>query len=647
MSKSKRLTLTMAIMAVCLIVFWAVAVYLFPGASIFSRPVANYNSRSETQYIVPAKGNVYEDSFYLPFERLFSIEMQWEEMNLIEAPLIDFDMQLLSNGQVVYSKKIQTPNESFSIPKGLRLEKDAAFTFRIVVNSNDYGASMLSHKASAAPCLTFNGDNYGAGATFFTVFWFLSGLVAMVTIFVHESAKDPLAPMLDQFDKLVIGLVALESILMISFFFDHFCIARTGDMILSSDKPFHRFYDYLYDASIIDEPSEYRMLHNYSPLLYIVAAILSLPARLMPGADPTTRYGTTAMFIKLVVFLLWLLAAHLLNGLLKNAKCSDAQRKTTVLLFFTSSYILYAVPGFGQLDIIYFCIFLYALRYYGLGNNRIFALVMSVGIAFKAFPIMACIPLILLYNKKVKDILINLLISLSIPGLLYGIFCLGTRYGILLDIANREFPFSNYLMGVSVDKISFFVFAYTAICVVAYFVDISGKDQRTTLMYGTLVILAVYTDMLVFMTWHPQWMTMYAISLAILLPFYTKFKSLHLAAFALETLLLIKVAIVELGTHVLSYGILTMSTINVSGTYLREVANNISPHADRVVTSMCAGVAVCLLVYMIVKNPDRCKSTEGALQTEPQTLSRLEFLARLVPFQCLLLLYVWCYCFTG
>ncbi|MBO4928260.1 MAG: DUF2029 domain-containing protein [Clostridiales bacterium] len=667
MSKSNRHILPLAIAAVCILLFWVFAVYILPGSTIFSRPAANYAEDTPTRQVVPAPGDTYEAAFRMPFERLFSITTEWDKDSLLTSSRIDMTLELISNGTVIHSQKIVTPNENFTLPKNTKLERSAVCTFRITVNNNDGGAILLLPADGETPMLTFNGNNYGAGTkSFFTIFLLLSSGIALFAVYYHGKNKDAFSTTVDLFDKVIIGIVVLESLLMISQYFDLFCIARSSDMILSSNKPINRFYDYLYDASVYDEASDFRMLHNYSPLLYLLMALLELPFKLlMPNAEPDFRYGRFSMMLNLIILLLLLLGAYLIGKLMDKYACSAKQKTFTILLYFTSSFIIYSVTGFGQLDIIYVCIFLWALQYYGKGNNRIFSLIISIGIAFKTLPIIAFIPLILLYNKKIRDIVINLGIALGFPALMYIIFCMGTKYGVIQDIVSLDYPFAEYLMGVKGTYLSLFVIAYALICLICYFVNISEAPRRDVLLYSGLVILSVYTAMLSFMTtWHPQWLTMYCVILAIVLPFYKNLTNLNLVVIVTECLLLIKNLIKGPDIKMLSNGLLTGS-MYYSGTTFARMMSNISPYVGTVVTSIYVGTSFFLLFYLIrhipceknlaqapsEKNPAVASSEKKTVPAPAaeisDTLPMTEILLRLVPFQCVLLFFVWCYCFIG
>ena len=168
--RSKSPVITLTLIMGCILLCWLFAVTYLPDSTLFQRPASNFTADT-AGYIVPEAGVVFEEQFTMPYDRLFSININWDKADLTASTPIDADLHLLCGDQVVCSKKIVTPNDIFTIPKNTQISKGTEYTFRLVINRNDGEAKLMvpaEAKGTSAPAMSINGNNYGAGASFFT-----------------------------------------------------------------------------------------------------------------------------------------------------------------------------------------------------------------------------------------------------------------------------------------------------------------------------------------------------------------------------------------------------------------------------------------------------------------------------------------------
>jgi hypothetical protein len=261
-------------------------------------------------------------------------------------------------------------------------------------------------------------------------------------------------------------------------------------------------------------------LTPYFPSIYAILAIWMLPLKLMNILDTNyfvswismspTKEVNLAQYIPMILWYKTLLLTAFFSTIYYIKKISKSIAGNDIenhILFATSPFAIFSVMIFSGYDILglLFCIIGF---YYFLKNNLfLFAIYFSIAISFKFFALIIFLPLILIREKKLKNIIKYSLIAASL--------CL---ISLLAFISNKTFTENVFFMvqnkvlhgqPISLYKLSLLV-VYTALCIKCFHQKSINKDRLVKSS-----IFACYMSYLVlffYVKWHPQW-------IIIILPF--------------------------------------------------------------------------------------------------------------------------------
>jgi hypothetical protein len=261
-------------------------------------------------------------------------------------------------------------------------------------------------------------------------------------------------------------------------------------------------------------------LTPYFPSIYAILAIWMLPLKLVNILDTNyfvtwisitpvkevnlTQYIPMILWYKTLLLFAFFATIYYLKKISKNITGNNIENH---ILFATSPFAIFSVLIFSGFDIIgvLFCIigFYFFLK----KNLLLFAISFSIAISFKFFALIIFLPLLLIREKKLKNIIKYSLIAASI--------CL---ISLLAFISNKTFAENVFFMvqnkvlhgqPISLYKLSLLV-AYIALCINCFFQKNLNKD-----MLVKSSIFACYMSYLVlffYVKWHSQW-------IIIILPF--------------------------------------------------------------------------------------------------------------------------------
>jgi hypothetical protein len=295
---------------------------------------------------------------------------------------------------------------------------------------------------------------------------------------------------------------------------------------------FKGFYDVALEKAVTGQYSSPSITYaaNYNIFMYMILAIIIVPVVLLKKCvgieyseiDILTYYN---LFLALVM----VISVYLLYKLIIDMQWETESRdvaKRVCFLYVSSIVLLFSTVGFAQLDMFYIIIMLIALRRYVKQQYIQFALWMSVSIMLKSFPILIFIPLILLVEKKLVRIFMYLILGLS-SSILYKML-FGTNLGYTYTKAQLEqlYGFTNRLtqngMNVGMGFCAFFVLAFVVMCIWCFDRDI---DESKAWKYVILIPLIVYSCLMIFVLWHPQWLAIIAPFIAMAVGVDTKRRS--------------------------------------------------------------------------------------------------------------------------
>jgi hypothetical protein len=216
------------------------------------------------------------------------------------------------------------------------------------------------------------------------------------------------------------------------------------------------------------------------------------------------QYIPMILWYKTLLLTAFFSTIYYIKKISKNIAGNDIENH---ILFATSPFALFSVMIFSGYDILglLFCIIGF---YYFLKNNLfLFAIYFSIAISFKFFALIIFLPLLLIREKKLKNIIKYSLIAASL--------CL---ISLLAFISNKTFTENVFFMvqnkvlhgqPISLYKLSLLV-AYITLCINCFLQDSINKDKLVKSS-----IFACYMSYLVlffYVKWHPQW-------IIIILPF--------------------------------------------------------------------------------------------------------------------------------
>ena len=304
-------------------------------------------------------------------------------------------------------------------------------------------------------------------------------------------------------------------ILYISLLAFCFLILQQGDLFHTSTSSyaylqghFTDFYDY--NKIIVGG-------NDYYALIYIIFAIWNIPLKIF-GLMHNTANGITLNPIELfwaksLIVIFFFATAYIIYKIAKLiTEENNNKAKWIAAIFATSPIAIFAVFIFGQYDIIGSFFTMVGVYYFLKKDYLKFSIAFSLAISLKFFPLIVFIPLLLLSNKKLLDI-----IKYGIVGLLATILQIAMY--INNDAFKKEF-FSlatTKMSQVQTLNISFLnnspylVIGFCIICIYAYIKE--PKDDKDKSKITIYLCLTSYSLMFSTIFWHPQW-------LIILMPFF-------------------------------------------------------------------------------------------------------------------------------
>jgi hypothetical protein len=240
---------------------------------------------------------------------------------------------------------------------------------------------------------------------------------------------------------------------------------------------------------------------NYLPSTYILFAIWGIPMKLLGWIEPLV-FPTGFVFIwyKILTTFVFFGSAYVLS------KISKLIGKSNLLpiLFVTSPIAVYSAFLFGQYDILTVFLTLLGLLAYFENKFWKFSLFFSIAITFKYFPFFVYLPLLLLVEKRIVE-LVKHGVIFAFP-LAIEVFCYRNspefKLGVLGFSAANRAMLTLFSFGSSDINLVFFVFFL--VCFAAYLLPIVPKpasDPKKVILIGSSVSLFVFSSMV----FHPQW----------------------------------------------------------------------------------------------------------------------------------------------
>lgn len=292
-------------------------------------------------------------------------------------------------------------------------------------------------------------------------------------------------------DYIVWGILATVS----------FFLFNQGDILITAAGSFgylngHILDFYKYNADTIGSAA-------YLPSTYIMFAIWNIPIRLFGiVTEPTFDVPTYVLFwYKLLPVGFYFASGYLIFKICKLNHIDDKKSKIAMFIFLSCPMAFYSQFMFGQYDIFTVFFMLLGYYYYLKNDNKRFVLFFSIAVTFKYFALLFFVPILLLKQKNIFKIIINIVGALFFAALetLIYIITPGFSSGVL------SFGAVTYIFKAVIDtgfyKISLVVFVWVLICLYAYLKE-TDEIYAYSLYCLNFVVFAAFG--LAF--WHPQWL---------------------------------------------------------------------------------------------------------------------------------------------
>ena len=615
------------------------AFFVFPKLSLLSKTYKN----TQTDYIRLTPGQSVSCDFKAPCLAFNGINIdmesadEYEPVGMIEAR-IELEDQ---NGEILFAHNISSLLEESFSSDAVYLVPGDTYTLSFCLDSSSEEIESVGVGVTKSGELAFEMRAVNIGATdksSFMVFYILvSGLILLFVFYMDNNDQKVTRVV----DLILFGAAVIMTLIIVNQYYDLFMIAKSGLRMLDSIKAgeFFRYYDHAYYSELANGSASQFFGYNYNVFTILPVTIVMIPFSFF--VDGNIGFGfwgdIVVGYLDAVVALLVIVSIKLTDKVCDACNMPDAYKRNVRYLYAFSPLVLYVSIGFGQIDIIYVILMLLALPFYYKSQYRLFSLVMAFAAVMKLIPLLVFIPLILLVNKRVIDIITNTIICLSVKLGTMLIFERGIGYTSIMDYVDERYGFIDMLfvnnLGTS---ISLFVMAYIAICVVCYLKDVDTSDKTGMLYNSMLVIFAVYSVLTAFVSVHQQWLIPLGLSFAFLVSFIGNDRRIIIIFSAVEMLLIIICTQFNDSILMVGEGMLSIEGYSYRGMRVYDILNNFTSVAIPFIKTAAATLLLSLTGIFYAKRRD--SKTDNI---RPFAVGRI-LLLYLYMVACF-----WSYCFIG
>lgn len=297
-------------------------------------------------------------------------------------------------------------------------------------------------------------------------------------------------------DIIIYGIILLSCFLL---FQQTDLLHTTSSSYAYLNGRFQDFYDY--NKLIVGG-------NDYFPIIYAIFAIWNFPLHVLGLTSDITLSGYSGITVieviwskLLLVIFFFATAVMMYKTALIVTEENQNQSRLTAGIFATAPIGVFAVFIFGQYDIIGTFFTISGFYFYLRKDFRRFAWLFSIALSFKFFAVLLFIPLLLLAEKRLLQLVKLTAIALVVPVI-----------QLLLYWNNQAF--SGHIFSLATSKVdnvtrvilslAVLVIAYSSICIYAFIKK--PKDDSEWRKISIFISIAAYGLMFAFVVWHPQWL---------------------------------------------------------------------------------------------------------------------------------------------
>ncbi len=644
--KDKKAILLIAFIA--LVIIGAALVTVVPKMSIWSRPFTSESA--EYEYI--GAGQSVSISFYAPFDRLNSLKLDMEsfgDRDVVTAT--DAELTLTDeNGNVVYARHLSSAIEKNISFGGMILDRDTLYTLTYKLNSVSGTTDTVGIGVASDGSLAFEmmGSYLGAPTKgMFLVSYIVVSMMVLLYVWFYGEQDIKKTKLID---RIILGVCLFMAITFVSQFYDLFMIGKNGLRMIDAilDGQFFHYYDYVYAQELANGSPGMFFEYLYGVFSFLILAIIMIPIRFLTDGNMgfSVVGNILVLYFQVVVTVFFLLSIKFMDKICTTCKMPEKYRDSVKYIYAFSSMIIGVLIAAGQIDIIYVIVVMWAMPFYLSGKYKMFSAVMAVALAIKILPFIIFLPLILLANKKMKDIIINSVICLSMTAFSTLVFNRGTGYESIMGYINDKYSFLDTLFYNRVGaSVSIFVFLYVLICIVCYLKNPDTSDRKMMLFYSMLVIFSVYSIFTAFIDWHTQWLVPLVLSFAFLVPFIKEKARILVIECVLEALVLLVSDLTYGMAYMVDNGMIALPEYKYQGISITDAMMNITPCAGNLLKTLLAVAALSLIGYFVVADPFK-KGADKA-PSEDYAVDRSHAIGRIFVLYGLMLISLWQYSYVG
>ena len=642
--KAKRIHFQLAAVCVVLVLLGIALVTVVPKMSLWSRIYSNETAHYKT--LTPGQSVSLE--FASPCDVVSEITVDLEGVASYDDPISRIDASLAiqdMRGKVIASGIINSIYEESISVDDTRLNRGEHYTvtFNFVSSEGETGSVGIGVTDKDELSVEIRGVNSGAPVrgSFLGVYLMFSLLVLLYvySLELNDLKKTYIA------DKVLFAVGVIMVLVFINQYFDLFITAKCGLRMIDAFKAgeFFSYYDHAYNAELVNGSLAKFYGYNYNVLTVLPIAVVMIPFSFFTdgGMDFGPIGDLAVWYLDILVAVLVIWSVKLTEKVSDECGMPSDYKRSVKLVYAFSPLFLYVSIGFGQIDIMYVIIMLLALPFYYRGSYKMFSFIMAFAVVMKLIPFLIFVPLLLLANKRIKDIALNTLICLSVKLVTVLIFEQGTGYSAITNFITDWHDFTGLLFANSIGGLSLFVMAFAGVCIYCYMKDVDSNNRKDLLYRSMLVIFRVYEAFAVFVDVHQQWLIPLVLSFAFLAPFFGKDRRILLLVAVVEMLLIIIHADNSDTIYMIGNGMLAIEGYNYSGIPIYEILTNITSVAFPLIRSVMAVLLISLTVIFM-----RRTSVSGN-DGNDMAVDRMCAVGRIVLLYLYLVFCFWCYCYVG
>lgn len=632
---------------VSLVVLGLLLVFVAPRLSLFA---TNY-SNSNDKYVTVEPGKDYSRTFYMPCSTLTSahIDLKEDEASNVVTRL-DGELLLLDeNGAVIFSRPVSSVYETTFSLSNLSVEKMGVYSLVFRLHSLPEGALAPSIAEEGNGSLYFEIYGRNAAAPGSEKFIFIYVLIAiLVLLFVNSIGSTDLKKN-TQSDYILFGAIVLMSTLFLSQYYDLLMISKMALRLLDSIKAgkFFHFYDYAYQQELLlDSPLHY-FGYNYSIPALLPISIVLLPFSFVTNGDLASpaMANLIVMYLDILIAVAVIFSIRLLKKTCKACGMSDAYTKNVQSMYMFSSVLIFVTIAFGQIDILYVLLLLWALPFYFSKKYKTFSVIMAFAVVMKLLPLLIFIPLILLANKKIRDILLHSAICVSVTLVCKLLFEHGSGRDAIMGMIDETYSFGDMLFEANIGgKVAIFLLVFAIVCILCYMKNTDTENKKEWLFYSMLVTFILYGALIIFTDFHAQWLIPFVIATAFLMPYFQNTR-LMILSIVMEVLLLLKSCLGGVSLFMVEYGLLAAPDYHYQGATFDELLAHITPSAALILNTLLFSVLLFFVIYFI-----KGSMREDLFTSETYTakaLPREYVVGRIFVLYGFMAFFIWFYFYIG